>query len=135
MHLSGLAKRGLFMLLPDIEIWLDNQLPSHLAKWITEAYGWTVRSAYILQIKTAGDWEIYTMAKASDKLIVIISKDGDFSKIIEQNGTPPKLIKLNTGNMPSRMLWNLLKPLLPEALDLLMTTAQIVFIESQENKQ
>ena len=117
---------------PDFEIWLDNQLPSILAKWISETFGYTVKSSFILEIKEASDWEIFQKAKKAGN-IILISKDGDFPKIIAQFGVPPKLIKLNTGNYPNKKLWNMLQPILKNAVEkLLNTETEIIFIESED---
>ena len=133
MHLHALAIPVSYMQ-PDFEIWLDNQLPSHLAKWIQDEFNFVVRSAYTLQIQTSSDWQIHQTAVASEKLIIIVSKDGDFPKIIGQAGTPPKLIKLNTGNMPIKELWHLLQPILQEAITILTTTdTEIIFIEPTDH--
>ena len=63
----------------DFEIWLDNQLPSILAKWMIEEFGFKVKSSFVLNIKEASDWEIYQRAKQTGN-VIIISKDGDFPK-------------------------------------------------------
>jgi len=116
----------------DFEIWLDNQLPSVLAKWMANEFGFNVKSSFVLDIKEASDWEIYQRAKQK-RNVIIISKDGDFPKILAQCGVPPKLIKLNTGNYPNKQLWNILKPVIKPAIEkLLNTEAEIIFIEPED---
>ncbi len=119
---------------PEFEIWLDNQLPPILAKWMTETFGWQVKSSFILQVKEASDWEIYRRAKSYPVMVILLSKDGDFPKIILQNGSPPKLIKLNIGNLPNRQLWDVLQPILHSAVKTLLNSeATTIIIESDHN--
>ena len=116
---------------PEFEIWLDNQLPPILAKWMTETFGWLVKSSFVLQLQEVSDWEIYRRAKENSIQVILFSKDGDFPKLLAQHGSPPKLIKLNIGNLPNRQLWELLKPLLPKAIEALKSSeATTVIIES-----
>lgn len=116
-------------MLPSFEIWLDNQLPSILAKWMQQEFDFSVKSAYSLEIRESSDWEIFQRAR-QQKNVFIISKDGDFAKLISQHGVPPKLIKLNTGNLPYKQLWALLQPILKNAVERLQfTDTEIIFIE------
>ena len=50
---------------------------------------------------------IYQQAKAHGK-VIIISKDADFTKIVNRLGSPPKLICLKIGNCGNRTLWQFL---------------------------
>lgn len=119
--------------MPPFELWLDNQLSAIIAKRIKDEFGYPVKSSYILQIKEWEDRDIYFHAKAQPYPVIIISKDGDFPELIARYGTPPKLIKINTGNIRNKPLWQLLKPLLPEAIRILTETEQdIVYIQSSE---
>ena len=116
----------------DFEIWLDNQLPSILAKWMIEEFGFKVKSSFVLNIKEASDWEIYQRAKQTGN-VIIISKDGDFPKKKTQSGVPPKLIKLDIGNYPNKQLWSVLKPVIKPAIEkFLNTEIEIIFIEPED---
>lgn len=115
---------------PDFEIWLDNQLPSIIAKWMQDEFDYTVKSSFALQLEALGDYEIFKRAKASEKLVIIISKDGDFPKLIEDHGTPPKLIKLDTGNLRNRHLWEKIRNHIPKSVNLLLeTTIDIIYLD------
>ena len=114
---------------PDFEIWLDNQLSAAIAKRIKDELGYNAKSSYTLQCQEWSDWQIYKQAREQAQLVIILSKDGDFPKILEEHGIPPKLIKIDTGNIRNGPLWALLKPLLPRAIDMLLSTdTEIIYI-------
>ena len=114
---------------PDWEIWLDNQLSSHLAKIMAEALNISVVSSFKLGIKDAEDREIYTRAKNKGN-VILITKDADFPTLITEMGSPPKLIKLNIGNLPTQILWSRYKDNFITAIQILQTTdTEIIFIE------
>ena len=114
---------------PDWEIWLDNQLSSFLAKIMAEELKMSVVSPYKLGIKDAEDREIYVRAKSKGN-VILITKDADFAALITEMGAPPKLIKLNTGNLPTQILWNKYKDNFITAIQILQTTdAEVIFIE------
>ena len=87
---------------PDWEIWLDNQHSSSLAKIGQNEQKLVVKSAYILGNASLDDKEIFIRAWQVGK-IIIITKDADFPAIVTQYGCPPKVIKLNTGNLPTAL--------------------------------
>ena len=89
----------------DWEIWLDNHISPIIAKWMSEATGWTVKSSYILQLHFKEDMQIYEEAKNYGK-VIILSKDSDLHEIITRLGAPPKLINLKIGNCDNKVLWN-----------------------------
>ena len=85
---------------PECEIWLDNQLSSALAKLMQAEWKLVVKSAYILKHRDLEDKEIFMRAKQKGN-IIIITRDADFPSLVTQYGCPPKIIKLNTGNLPT----------------------------------
>ncbi len=114
---------------PEWEIWLDNQLSSSLAKLMQVELKFVVKSAFILEHANLEDKEIYMRAKRKGN-IIIITKDADFPSLVTQFGCPPKIIKLNTGNLPTKLLWNKYAKNFKSAIKLLQKTkAEIIFIE------
>lgn len=112
-----------------MEIWLDNQLSSAFPKKMQEAFNITVKSSFLLQISTLKDKEIYKAARQKGD-VILITKDADFPLLLTQYGSPLKIIKLNTGNMPTNLLWNKYKENLRVAIHLLEATdTEIIFIE------
>jgi len=105
---------------PDWEIWLDTNISPAIAKWMSDFTGYTVKSSYSLSFQKTDDLTIYNKAK-SKGLVIIISKDSDFSEIINRLGSPPKLINLKIGNCSNKVLWNTLKPSIKHIIHLLIS--------------
>lgn len=113
-------------MLPDWEIWLDNQFSSALAKMMHEELGIIVKSSFILKNKNLDDKEIFLRAQKSGK-VIIVTKDADFPSLVTQYGCPPKIIKFNTGNMPTNLFWNKYRKNIKSAIKLLQKTkAEII---------
>jgi predicted nuclease of predicted toxin-antitoxin system len=106
---------------PDWEIWLNSNLSPAIAKWMQDETGWIVKSSYTLELNGVDDIIIYNRAKAHGK-VIIISKDSDFSFLIQAYGTPPKLVLVNKGNCDNRILWAFMKDRIREAVDILVNT-------------
>jgi len=71
-------------------IWVDAQLSPRVAAWINANF--SVRAAALrdLGLRDAGDKEIFDAGKAADA--VILTKDSDFIHLLEQHGSPPKVL-------------------------------------------
>jgi predicted nuclease of predicted toxin-antitoxin system len=80
-----------------MKLWIDAQLSPAIAAWINRTFddieAETVRA---LGLRDATDPEIYEVEKKVDA--VVMSKDDDFIRRIEQRGSPPKLIWITSGN-------------------------------------
>ncbi len=105
-------------MLHDWEIWLDCHISPIIAKWLQEDTGLVVRSAYTLNLYFLTDQDIFNKAKESGK-IIIITKDIDFSQLLNEFGAPPKIIRVSIGNTSNRLLFDFLKPRIPLALEIL----------------
>ena len=101
------------------EIWLDNHISPIIAKWLSEKKGWNVKSAFVLQIQSLKDYEIYLKAKAAGK-IILISKDSDLDEIISISGSPPQLISIKIGNCDNRLLFSIIEKNIEKAIRLLI---------------
>lgn len=102
------------------EIWLDTHISPAIAKWMKEYTGFQVKSAYVLDIHTLPDIEIYKKARDNGN-VILVSKDTDFPELISRLGAPPKLINVKIGNCDNRSLWELIKPHINDAITLLMS--------------
>ncbi|MEO6894323.1 MAG: DUF5615 family PIN-like protein [Ginsengibacter sp.] len=78
-------------MLPDWEIWLDNQFSSALAKKMHDEWKMNVKSSFILKNKNLDDKEIFLNAKKNAN-VIIITKDADFPALVAQYGCPQKLL-------------------------------------------
>ena len=112
---------------PEWEIWLDTHISPAIAKWMAEHTGLTVKSSYILTFNELDDVVIYQKAKEYGK-VILISKDTDFAELISRLGSPPKLINLKIGNCDNKTLWELIKPSIKEAIEVL-TGSDIAIVE------
>jgi predicted nuclease of predicted toxin-antitoxin system len=69
-----------------VTIWLDNQLPPALAAWMRATLGVECLPIRDLHLQRASDPEIFTAARATKA--VIMTKDDDFVRLVEQHGPP-----------------------------------------------
>ena len=90
-------------MLPEWEIWLDNNISPIIAKWMSEETGWVVKSSYMLQLHFKTDMQLYEEARKNGN-VIIMSKDADLPEIITRLGSPPKLINLKIGNCDNKVL-------------------------------
>jgi predicted nuclease of predicted toxin-antitoxin system len=65
------------------------------------------KSVRDLDLVDATDHEIWNFARSND--YHILTFDADFSDIASILGVPPKIVWLRTGNMPTKLLVDLLK--------------------------
>ena len=80
-----------------MKLWIDAQLSPAIAAWINRTFDdIEAESVRALGLHDAADIEIFEEAKKAD--VVVMSKDDDFIQLIEQMGTPPKLIWVTCGN-------------------------------------
>lgn len=80
-----------------MKIWVDAQLSPAIAAWINRTFDdIEAESVRSLGLRDATDPEIFEAAKKVNA--VVMSKDDDFIQLIEQRGTPPKLIWITCGN-------------------------------------
>ena len=94
-------------MLPDWQIWLDNNVAPIIGKWLKDEFGLNVKSAFSLQMQTASDIDMYLKAKEEGN-IILISKDSDIADLINRHGSPPKLINIKIGNCTNRFLYSVL---------------------------
>ncbi len=91
--------------------------------------GIVVKSAFTLRHVDLKDKEIYMRAKEQG-YVILITKDADFPSLVTQFGSPPKIIKLNIGTLPTKLLWNNYRKNFISAIRLLQSTnAEVIFIE------
>jgi predicted nuclease of predicted toxin-antitoxin system len=101
-----------------MRLWLDAQLPPKLADWINQQ-GLALEATPVrdLGLRDALDPEIFQAARKAKALVM--TKDRDFINLLEQNGPPPQVIWLRSGNSSNLALKAILNTTLVAALDLL----------------
>lgn len=113
-------------------LWIDAQLSPHLAVWLQEQLSLEACSARRLGLRDAEDVEIFEAASKAEA--VVITKDRDFVDLLEQRGSPPKVIWVTCGNTSNRHLKAILKTALPEALQLLADSEDLVEISDAQDE-
>ena len=109
-------------------IWLDAQLSPAIAAWITLQYSVPAVALRDLGLRDATDREIFFAARASEA--IVMTKDSDFVRLLEINGSPPKVIWLTCGNTSNARLKEILADTLEKALDLLQSGEHLVEINA-----
>ncbi len=107
-------------------LWVDAQLSPHLAPWLTEHFDVEAFSARRLGLRDAKDREIF--AKARDDGAVVMSKDLDFVRLVEQEGPPPQVLWITAGNTSNAYLKELFAKTLAPALELIRQGEPLVEI-------
>jgi predicted nuclease of predicted toxin-antitoxin system len=109
-------------------IWLDAQLSPAIAAWISKHYTVPAVALRDLGLRHATDREIFFEARASDA--IVMTKDSDFVRLLEEHGYPPKVIWLTCGNTSNARLKEILGETLEKALELLQAGEQLVEISA-----
>lgn len=107
-------------------VWVDAQLSPHLAPWLTEHFDVEAFSARRLGLGHAMDREIF--AKARDRSAIVMTKDHDFVRLVEQVGPPPQVLWITAGNTSNAHLKDLFAKTLEQALDLIRRGEPVVEI-------
>lgn len=114
-----------------MKIWVDAQLSPAIAAWINRTFNdIEAESVRALGLRGATDPEIFEEAKKAG--VVVMSKDDDFIQLIEQRGTPPKLIWVTCGNTSNARMREILSTTLLKARELLESGEHIVEISDKE---
>ena len=95
-------------------IWLDAHLSPRVAVWLREELGHAAMALRELGLRDAGDSEIFE--KAREQGVIMLTKDKDFSVMVDQMGPPPFVIWLRCGNTSEERLKTILREHLGEAL-------------------
>lgn len=107
-------------------IWIDAQLSPAIAAWISATLGVSAVAVRDLGLRDATDREIF-MAARRDQAIVM-TKDSDFTQLLDRYGPPPQVIWLTCGNTSNAQLTIILTATLPHALALLAGGERLVEI-------
>jgi len=98
-------------------VWVDAQLSPALAPWLSEQFGLEAVSARRLNMVKAKDPAIFQAAREAKA--VVLTKDADFSLLLERFGSPPQVLWVRCGNTSNAYLRRVLLRTLPDALRLL----------------
>jgi len=107
---------------------VDAQLSPRIARWITSTIGLSGHPLREIGLRDAEYDEIFFAARAADA--IVLTKDNDFIRLLEERGCPPKVIWLTCGNTSDAALQEILKRHLSTALSLLNDGTNLVEIGS-----
>lgn len=101
-----------------MRIWLDAQISPSVAAWLNRTYeDIEAESVRAVGLRDALDYEIFEQARQQE--VVVMSKDQDFIKLIEEHGPPPQIIWITCGNTSNARMRNILSETLLKAKRLL----------------
>jgi predicted nuclease of predicted toxin-antitoxin system len=109
-------------------IWLDAQLSPAMATWISIEYAVPAIALRDLGLRDSTDREIFFTARESGA--VVMTKDSDFVRLLEEYGPPPKVIWLTCGNTSNARLKEILAETFEKAMELLEAGEQLVEISA-----
>ena len=109
-----------------MKLWLDAQLSPEIAPWIAKQF--TIEAAPVRDVglRDASDVQIFEAAKQTDD--VLLTKDSDFSHLIERLGSPQRIIWLRCGNTSNERLREIFQRTLRKAVALLEEGENLVEI-------
>jgi len=96
-------------------LWIDAQLSPAIAIWLTQILAVTAVPLRDLGLRDATDREIFLAARREGATVV--TKDGDFVRLLEELGPPPQVIWITCGNTSNANLKRILINMLPRALE------------------
>jgi predicted nuclease of predicted toxin-antitoxin system len=107
-------------------IWVDAHLSPGLARWITTQFDHSAQPVRDLGLREAKDAAIFGAARQEG--IIILTKDADFTELVERLGPPPQIVWLTCGNTSEAALRVLWAKAMPRALELLAAGESLVEI-------
>jgi predicted nuclease of predicted toxin-antitoxin system len=107
-------------------IWVDAQLSPALAPWITLNFGIESFSVKRLGMVNATDPAIFDAARSANA--IVLTKDADFSLLLERLGPPPQVLWVRCGNTSKAHVQRILTATFPDALRLLRAGEPLVEI-------
>ena len=109
-------------------IWVDAHLSPRIAHWMTANHPVTALPLREIGLRDAEDDEVFAAARAAGANV--LTKDIDFIRLLEQHGSPPKILWLTCGNTSDEALRQILGQHLSTALSLLDGGEDLVEIGS-----
>lgn len=101
-----------------MELWLDAHISPLIAKWIHEEFSFECFAIREFKLRDASDITIFNEAKKKGN-VIILTKDEDFSDLVNRLKSPPKIIWLTFGNCSNDRMKEILKKDLSNALRVL----------------
>ncbi|HEY2380686.1 MAG TPA: DUF5615 family PIN-like protein [Terriglobia bacterium] len=87
-----------------LQVWIDAQLPPSLAGWLRTELGVDAVHVEELGLHRARDPVIFAAARDASRMVVVLTKDDDFRKLLGQFLTLPHRIQMTCGGGPCFVL-------------------------------
>jgi predicted nuclease of predicted toxin-antitoxin system len=107
-----------------VTIWIDAQLSPALALWIAQTFSISAVALRDIGLRDGTDREIFLAAKQQST--IVMTKDTDFVRLLEELGPPPQIIWITCGNTSNARLRQLFRTSLPRVLELLSSGESLV---------
>ncbi len=107
-------------------LWIDAQLSPVIANWLTLTFDVAAVPLRDLGLRDATDREIFLAARRDGA--IVMTKDNDFVRLLEDFGPPPQVIWITCGNTSNANLKRILESRLPGGLDFLRLGETLVEI-------
>ncbi|HEX9988110.1 MAG TPA: DUF5615 family PIN-like protein [Chloroflexia bacterium] len=107
-------------------IWVDAQFSPAIAEWITENFSTQAIAVRELGLRDASDRQNYLAARQTG--VVVMTKDADFLRLLDELGAPPKVMWITCGNTSNARLKEILGSTLENAMALLESGEKLVEI-------
>lgn len=107
-------------------IWIDAQFSPLIASWITDTFGIRAKAVRELGLRDATDRQIFLSAKRQNA--VVMTKDRDFIRLLDEFGPPPSVIWVTCGNTSDARLQEILRTTFANAVALLDSGERLVEI-------
>ena len=112
-----------------MRLWLDAHISPALATWISSEFGIDCVAIRDLGLRAARDRSIFVAAR--DATADVLTKDEDFAELVEQLGSPPRVLWLRCGNTSNAALRQILKRELPAAIERLAAGESLVELRGE----
>jgi len=105
-------------------VWIDAQLSPALAPWMAERFRIEAFSLKFLGYRDAADDEIFRAAREAGA--VVMTKDGDFLRLLERHGAPPQVLWVTLGNTSNARMKEMLAATFSRAEELFASGEALV---------
>lgn len=96
---------------------IDAQISPHFAPWISQKFGLPAESCRHLGMLRSTDHDLFMHAR--NEKAIVITKDEDFIRLLNEFGSPPKVIWVTCGNTSNAKLKMIFEANFHSALKLL----------------
>lgn len=113
-------------------LWIDNQLPPAIAAWMRATTSIECIPVRDLNFERASDSEIFSAARRAN--VVVMTKDADFVKLLEERGPPPRVVIVTCGNTSNVRLRHLIQTAWPTIVAMLDCGEVLVELGDQSDR-